>query len=145
MASTASVNDVRGVQVRNQQRVTAAGPLLVDRLLRPCMTATADRSRQIDPRQHSWVNVIGGVVGRRAVAILALHALEPWGGRGAAKASRQSVTHRVARKISGVVGLAGLLQGLERLRMWRVGPSLNGALMALGAGRSEERRVGKER
>src|ERR1035441_8138582 len=137
MAPAASVNAARRVHIRDfallgNVRVLAGGPIVVNRVLRPGMTAAADRRRQIDPRQHGQVKIIGRVVGRRAVTILALHALQPRGGRRAAESGRRFVAHGVAVKI----GVVGSLRGLECVRMWSGIPRGDGGPMALGAGRN---------
>src|ERR1017187_9498157 len=121
--------------------MSAAGPLVVDRLLRPRMAAAADRRRQIDSRQHGQVEIIGRVVGRRAVTTLALHALEPRGGGRAAESGRRFIAHGVAVKI----GVVGSLRDLECVRMWSGIPRGDGGPMALGAGRNtaiDRRRAG---
>src|ERR1035441_6838807 len=137
MAPAASVNAPRGVHVRDfalsgYMRVLAGRPLVVDRLLRPRMAAAADRGRQINPRQYCQVKIIGRMVRCRAVTTLALHALEPRGGRRAAEPGRRFVAHGVAVKI----GVVGSLRGLECVRMWSGIPRGDGGPMALGAGRN---------
>src|ERR1035441_8510992 len=137
MAPAASVNAARRVHIRDfallgNVRVLAGGPIVVNRVLRPGMTAAADRRRQIDPRQHGQIKIIGRVVGRRAVTILALHALEPRSGPRAAESGRRSVPHSVAGQRTWDGGRAGL-QGLESLPVRCVENGVDGAPMALGA------------
>src|ERR1035441_809713 len=146
MAPAASVNAARRGHVRDfalsgYMRVLAGRPLLVDRLLRPRMAAAADRGRQINPRQHGQVKIIGRMVRCRAVTTLALHALEPRGGGRAAESGRRFVTHGMAVEIS----IVGGLRGLECVRMWSGIPRGDGGPMALGAGRNtaiDRRRAG---
>lgn len=93
------------------------------------MTTTAHLRSQFGARAGGPIEFIRRVVGRRAVAIFALHPSQMRRCGFTDKPGRQPVTHRVTRETDGIFILANSLEGIQGVRMPRVGGQVMHRLM----------------
>src|ERR1043166_4165714 len=105
MASTTTVSAIGRVHILHDFRMATGMPLAIGRRVTPA----ADRCSQFHPWRDRRVPRVGGVIGSRAVAILALNTGQLRCGGTADKSRRDSVTHSVARQTAGICALIDLL------------------------------------
>ena len=130
MTSPATVDASGRIQVLGHHRVTAGFPFLPSGLVRVGVTTTAHLRSQFGARAGSPIQLIRRVVGRRAVAIFALYSGQMRRRGFTDKPGRQPVTHRVTRETGGIFILTNSLEGIQGVRMPRVGGQVMHRLMA---------------
>ena len=73
MTATATIDPAGGVHVLDDRRVSARFPLIISRMMRTGVAATANLAGQFPARAHRQIHFVCRVIRRRSMAILALH------------------------------------------------------------------------